>query len=70
MLPSHAILGCLRKFRRLLHFLKKHTKLSPGWAFVTVHDALPSVVPGSVDITGMHPTQDAFVLQAPPYKAS
>lgn len=70
MLPSHAILGCLRKFRRLLHFLKKHTKLSPGRAFVTVHDALPSVVPGSVDITGMHPTQDALVLQAPPCKAS
>lgn len=26
MLPSHAILGCLKKLRRLLHFFLKHTK--------------------------------------------
>lgn len=48
----------------------KTYKTGPGPAFAVAHDALPSAAPGSVDIAGMHPTQNALVLQAPPCKAS
>ena len=41
-------------------------KLGLGPAFVVIHNGLPSVVPGSVTITGMYPTRIARVLQGPP----